>query len=139
MEDIIKFSKEIGAGKLGIALGIQNYLEYRFSRKIKNVNKWTWTEFRQYLEKLEKKFDITPLYLRKKDFNIHKRKPLPQIVQKNEKINVAIRLEGRMENERFGIYNDRIVQIIKCTKPIGTKVRIKILSIKENIITAEEV
>jgi len=139
MEEIIQFSKEIGAGKLGLPLGIQNYLEYKFSRKIKQVEKWTWTEFRSYLENLEKKLGITPLYLRKKDFSIHGRKRLPQVIAKKEKINLVIKLLGRMENERFGVYKNKIIQIINCTKPIGSRVRIRILSVKDNVITAEEV
>ncbi len=139
MEEIINFSKEIGAGKLGIPLGIQNYLEYKFSRKVKNIDKWIWSDFRQYLEKMEKKFDIKPLYLSKKDFNIHQRKPLPQPLKKNQTLSVEIKLMGRMETEKFAVYNDRIIQIINCKKALNSKVKIKILSVKENIITAQEV
>ncbi|NHI93566.1 MAG: radical SAM protein [Candidatus Lokiarchaeota archaeon] len=139
MNEIISFAKEINAGKLGLPLGIQNYLIYKFSRKVKNVDQWDWKNFRKYLEKLEKEHNIKPLYLRKKDFLIHQRKKLPQPFRKNQIISIKIKLNGRMETERFAVLNERIIQIINCKKPINSSVKIKILSIKDNIITAQEI
>ena len=139
MNEIISFAKEIGAGRLGLPLGIQNYLEYKFSRKVRKVNKWDWKTFRNFLEKLETKHDIKPLFLRKKDFLIHERKKLPQIFRKGQILKLKIKILGRMQNERFGVASDRVIQIINCTKPVQSKIRVKILSIKDNIITAEEI
>ncbi|MHA1757446.1 MAG: hypothetical protein ACTSVV_11790, partial [Promethearchaeota archaeon] len=75
----------------------------------------------------------------KKIFLIHERKKLPQIFRKGQILKLKIKILGRMQNERFGVASDRVIQIINCTKPVQSKIRVKILSIKDNIITAEEI
>lgn len=139
INEIIKFAKEIGAGKNCPALGIQNYLIYQFGRKIPKVRPWSWKKFYDYLRMLEMKHNIKPLMLNKKDFNIIRRKGLPKPFSKGEIIDLRIFAHGRRKNQMLGVSSGRTIQIIKTQKKIGEKIKVKIIKTERNIINAEPI
>lgn len=139
MDEIINFAKEIGAGKKYPALGIQNYLIYQFGRKVPNVKEWSWKKFYNYLRVLEKKHNVKPLLLNKKDFNIYKRKNPPKPFLKGQIIDLEIVTYGRQKNQMIGVDSGRAIQVIKTNKKIGERIRVKIIKTYRNIIIAEPI
>ncbi|MHA1385891.1 MAG: radical SAM protein [Candidatus Helarchaeota archaeon] len=139
IEDIIKFAKEIGAGKKSPPLGIQNYLLYQFGRKVPKTNAWNWKKFNNYLRMLEKKYGIKPLILNKKDFLIHKRKNLPKPFSKGQILDLMICTYGRRNNQMIGVKSGRAIEIIKTKRHIGEKIKVRLIKTQRNIFVAEPI
>ncbi len=125
-------------------LGIQNYLKYKLGRKMRakmvNIEK-----FKEKLMEWEEKFDTHPLFLTKKDFNIHPAKTFPKPFRKGDKTEVEIRLPGRLvskfktNREMLGTSQDRIIQIVNCTSELNKWTKVKITNTKHNIFYAREI
>ncbi len=139
IEEIIKFTNEVGAGKSCPPLGIQNYLIYQFGRKITNVELWNWKKFFSFLRDLEKKYEIKPLLLNKKDFYMHKRKNPPKSFKKGQIIDIKLSTYGRRNNQMLGVKSGRTIEIIKTNKKIGEKIKVKIIKTQRNIFVAEPI
>ncbi|NVM01141.1 MAG: radical SAM protein [Candidatus Helarchaeota archaeon] len=139
IDEIIRFSKKIGAGKNCPPLGIQNYLIYQFGRKIPKVKPFSWKKFYDYLRQLEKKHEIKPLVLNKKDFNINRRKNPPKPFSKGDIVDIKIATYGRRKNQMMGVQSGRTIQIIKIQKKIGEKIKVRIIKTERNIIVAEPI
>ncbi len=139
IDEIIRFSKKIGAGKNCPPLGIQNYLIYQFGRKVPKCKPLSWKEFYDYLRKLENKHNLKHLVLNKKDFNIHRRKNPQKPFSKGQIIDLKIITQGRRKNQMLGIKAGRTIQIIKTNKKIGEKIKVRIIKTERNIIVAEPI
>lgn len=137
MDEIIQYLKKLGLERFYQApLGIQNYLEYQLSRKVKGIKPWSWDEFHAYLRNLERRYGVSNLILdQKRDFQMEKRKELPKPFRKGEVVRAKIKAPGRIKGELLAVARNRIIQVIKGTKKIGTEARIKIERTKNNIFT----
>jgi uncharacterized Fe-S cluster-containing radical SAM superfamily enzyme len=133
---LIKFAKEIGAGKSWPAIGIQKFEKYKLGRKPKGVGIQNWWRFyNQSIKSWEKEFG-QKLILQPKDFGIEKREMLPTVLEKGEKVNVEIKAPGWLKGEMLGVTRERVVSVLNCLKKEG-QLRVKILSNKHNIYVAE--
>ncbi|MHC1592024.1 MAG: radical SAM protein [Candidatus Helarchaeales archaeon] len=139
MDEIISYMKKIGLEKFYKApLGIQNYLIYPLSRKIKGIKPWKWERFYEFLKKLERKHGMTNLILdKKRDFNMEKRKELPKPLHRGEVVVAELKAPGRIKGELIAIARNRVIQVIGGKGKIGSRVRVKIERTKNNIYTGK--
>lgn len=144
IEDIIHFVNDLHIQSDSPILGIQNYLKYKYGRKmqIKMVNK---RGFKEKLQKWEENFTTHPLILSKQDFGIHPAKSYPKPFRKGEKIEVEIRLPGRLlsryknRREMLGISKNRIIQVMNCTAEINDWISVRITNTRDNIFYAKQI
>jgi len=132
IEEIIQLSK-----KLNARIGIQKYEIYKYGRQYKPAKHINWWKFYRKLEEWEKKYNLK-LKLSAKDLEIEKRKRLPQIFNKGEKLTVEIKASGWMNGQMVGVAKNRSISINNCKHNLGDKVKIKILENKNEIYVAEE-
>ena len=125
-------------------LGIQNYLKYKFGRKIRtkitNIKK-----FKEKLKEWEENFNSHSLFLSKMDFNIHPAKSYPKPFRKRDRTEVEVRLPGRLiskyknQREMLGISQNRIIHVMNCTVDVNKWITVKITNTKDNIFYAQEI
>lgn len=132
IEEIIKLAK-----KLDAQLGIQKYEIYKYGRKVKAAQKINWWKFYKKIEEWEKKYKIK-LKLTAEEIGIEKRKRLPKIFEKGEKVLTEIKSLGWMQGQMIAASKNRAITINNCKHKIGDKVNVKILENKNEIYMAEE-
>lgn len=133
VEEIIKLAK-----KLDAQLGIQKYEIYKYGRKVKEAKKINWWKFYKHLEKWEKEYKAK-LKLSAEEIGIEKRKRLPRIFEKGEKVLTEIKAPGWMQGQMIGVAKNRAITINNCKHKMGDKVNVKILENKNEIYVAEEI
>ncbi len=134
IEEIIKFGREIGAGKIWKPFGIQKFVKYRFGRVPRGVRIMSFKEFFDELNKIE-----PSLILKAEDFGIEKCMQLPKKFDVGERVKLRIEMEGRVKNEMLAFSRDRVVQVIETSKKPGEFVKVRIKRNKHNIYVAKEV
>jgi uncharacterized protein len=132
IEKIIEYSNKIGA-----KIGIQNYEQFKYGRKIKGSKAITFWKFFDKLKRLEKETK-TKLILGKEDFKIKKTKRVPTTMETNEIIHAEIKIPGWVNNQMIAVANDRCITINNCKDEIGTFVKLKITDNKNNIYLAKK-
>ena len=132
---LIAFAREIGAGKMWPPLGIQKCEHYRYGRNIGGMKFQTWWQFYNRSIRAWEKDSGMKLLLTPKDFGIEKRKMLPPVFRKGEKVRVDIRAPGWIRGEMLGVGRNRIVSIMDCPKNEGA-IRVEIVSGKHGIYVA---
>lgn len=132
IESIVKFALKIGAGRHGLALGFQNFLNYRFGKN--PVKQKEMDEFYRELELLEQKYN-TKLVFRSDCY--HETKKLPKPFKKCDVIKAEIMLPGRLSGEMIAAAKNRLISIPKCSKYVGSLVKLKIIRTKDNIFVGE--
>jgi uncharacterized Fe-S cluster-containing radical SAM superfamily enzyme len=133
---LIRFAKDIGAGKKWPMIGIQKFEKYRLGRNMKGIRLQNWWRFYNRSIKLwEKEFGMK-LILSPKDFGIDKQQMLPVVMEKGEKVNVVLAAQGWLNNEMLGFAKGRVVSVLNCLKRDGN-LKVKIVSNKHNIYLAE--
>lgn len=133
IEEIIKLAK-----KLNASLGIQKYEIYKYGRKVKEAKKINWWKFYKQLEEWEKEYKVK-LKLTAEELGIEKRKRLPRIFEKGEKILTEIKAPGWIKGQMLGVAKNRAITINNCKHKIKDKVNVKILENKNEIYVAEEI
>jgi len=133
---IIEFAKQINKNKKFPILGIQKYERHKYGRKPKGVKTISWWKFYRKLEEWEKQSGVE-LKINPENFRIEKRKALPIVFEKGEKVKVEIKAPGWMKNEMIGVAKERCVTVVDCTAEIGKTVKAKILRNKHNIYIAK--
>ena len=131
---LAKFAYEVGAGKNCPAIGIQNFMPYKFGRN--PVEPVSMGAFQEKLNDLEKKNDIT-LICNASDFKIKKCKELPKPFRKGEAVKAQLLFPGRLPNEMMAMAKDRIISVPNCYKTEGI-VRVRIRRTKHNIFLGEQ-
>ncbi|MCP3683060.1 MAG: radical SAM protein [bacterium] len=123
MGKLIEFAKEIGA-----EIGIQNFLNYRRGRN--PAKAFSWEKFYELLKELEKKHNVK-LIKSKEDFKVTETKKIPKPFRKGQTIKAKIACNGRYENEKIAVADERSITVIGC----GEKkdIRVKLLRDKHNI------
>ena len=130
---LAKFAQEVGAGKNCPAIGIQNFLHYRFGRNpVKAVE---MDVFYKKLQDLEKKHGIE---LINKDymFKIKKSREYPKPFKKGDIVKAELVYPGRLSNEMLAVAANRLISVPNCYKQEGY-VKIKIRRTKHNIFLGE--
>ncbi len=140
IEQIIEWGLRIGAGKRFPPFGIQKYEVHKYGRKVPGVKEVSWTQFRKFLENLERKYGI-PLYYKNLDFGIRKTKRVPIKYDVGDEVVLWIVAPGWLKGEVIGVDRDweRVVTIVGVEDPspfIGKKVRARIIGNKDGIYIA---
>jgi len=136
---IIDLASKIGAGKGSPPLGIQKYEMHKHGRKAKGVKVLRWKQFYAQLRALEKLCQ-TKLVLRAEDFGIHKRRMLPILYNRLEKLKLQVIAPGWLRREKLAVTtrNDRTMTLINAEHiPVGAKVKARVITNKHNIYLAE--
>jgi len=130
---LAKFAQEVGAGKNCPAIGIQNFLQYRFGRNpVKGVE---MDVFYKKLQDLEQKHGIE-LINKKYMFKIKKCKELQKPFKKGAIVKAKLVCPGRLNKEMLAVAGNRLISVPNCYKQKGS-VRIKIRRTKHNIFLGE--
>jgi len=130
---LIRFAREIGAGKRFPPLGIQKFEHYRYGRSPKGVKAQSWWQFyNQSIKPWEREFGIKLKLDSVRDFGMVRRPFIPLVFSKGEKVTVEIRAPGWIHGEMLGVARDRVVSIYNCPKESG-HVKVKIVAVKHNI------
>lgn len=134
---IIRFAKQIGAGKHWPPLGIQKYEAHKFGRKPPKVKPMTWYKFYNSLRALERKFKVK-LVLKPSDFNIFKLPSIPIPFKRFEKVKMKVVGPGWLKGEKIAVARNRTITIVNAENiPIGTTVYARIIRVKHNIFIAK--
>ena len=131
---LAKFAREIGAGKTGPYIGIQNMLNYRFGRN--PIDQASMDEFYAKMKELEQKYG-EKLIIDKHSFKVEELPELPKPFRKDQIVEAEIVLPGRIGNEKLAVAKDRLISVPNCDKEIGSKVKLRIKRTKHNIFLGE--
>ena len=130
---LAKFAYHIGAGKNCPAIGIQNFLNYKFGRNpVKPVE---MDAFYKKLRNLEQKHDIK-LISDKHDFKVKECKELPKPFKKGDIVKAKLVFPGRLFNEMLAVAENRLISVPNCYQKDGF-VKLKIRRTKHNIFLGE--
>lgn len=131
---LARFAREIGAGKTGPYIGIQNMLNYRFGRN--PIDQASMDEFYAKMKELEQKYG-EKLIIDRHSFKVEELPELPKPFRKGKVIEAEIVLPGRIGNEKLAVAKDRLISVPNCDKEIGSKVKLRIKRTKHNIFLGE--
>lgn len=123
LSKLIELSKE-----LGVRIGIQNFLGYKYGRN--PVKAAGWELFYEKLRKLEKEYSIK-LIFSEEDFLIKKTKQLPRPFRKGQTINAEVVCDGRLKGEKIAVADGRSISIPDCPKK--GRIRLRLTRDKHNI------
>jgi hypothetical protein len=132
---LIRFAREIGAGKRWPPLGIQKFERYRLGRTPPGVTPQSWNQFyRRSLAGWEAesgmRLRITPA-----DFGTERRPMFPRPFRKGEKVTLEVVGPGWVAGEKIAVGRGRSVSVLNCRKGSGT-VKARIVSAAHNIFVA---
>ncbi|MDK6029426.1 radical SAM protein [Ignisphaera sp. 4213-co] len=141
IEKIIEWGLRVGVGKVFPPFGIQKYEIHKYGRKIPGVKDVSWSVFRKFLERLEKKYGVN-LYYKKLDFGIKPAKRYPIKYRKGDALEVIIVSPGWLRNEVIAVDKDFDTTItvagIQWVENIaGKKLRVEIISNEDGIYIAK--
>ncbi len=124
MGPLIEFAK-----RLGVRIGIQNYLPYRFGRN--PAKPMPMPGFEERMRSLEKKHGCK-LILGPADFNIMPTEPLPKPFRRGETVEAELLCPGRHRGEMLAAAGGRAITVTGCRRDSG-RVRVRITRSKHNI------
>lgn len=136
---IIDLASKIEAGKRSPSLGIQKYEVHKHGRKVKGVKALRWKQFYTQLRTWERLHKIK-LVLRPEDFGIHRRRMLPILYRKLEKVKLHVIAPGWLRREKLAVtvQGDMTMTLINAENiPVGAKVKARVIANKHNIYLAE--
>jgi uncharacterized Fe-S cluster-containing radical SAM superfamily enzyme len=131
--ELIQIAKDLDS-----KIGIQNYLEYPSSRKIKKIQKLSWFKFYKQLEKWEKEFKIKLKY-GPKDFNISKTIRIPVEFKIGERVQAEVISQGWNKDQVIVTAKNRSITVNKCNKKIGDLIKIQVTDNKNSIYLAKPI
>jgi len=133
--ELIRFAREIGAGKRWPSLGIQKFERYRLGRTPPGVSPQSWNQFyRRSLAVWEAESGMR-LRITPEDFGTERRPQFPRPFRKGEKVTLVIRGPGWLSGEKIAVGRGRSVSVLDCRRGSGT-VRARIVSAAHNIFIA---
>ncbi len=132
IEKIIQFAKEIGC-----KIGIQNYEEHKYGRKMKEAKRENYFRFYRKLKDLEKKHDIKLVY-GPRDFNITRTPRIETTMDLGEKINTKVLADGWFEGQKIVSFKGRAISVRNCKAKPGDKINLKVIENQNNIYLAEQ-
>jgi len=137
IEKLIRFAKELGAGRRCPPLGIQKCERHKYGRKTRDIKFMSWYEFYRRLRELESKTN-TKLVLRATDFGIKPATTIKAPYHKWDKISVSVIGPGWFKGESLAVTRDKrwVVTIVGRELPVGEEVNVRLLRVKDNIFVA---
>ncbi|MFB0567094.1 MAG: radical SAM protein [Candidatus Bathyarchaeia archaeon] len=138
---IIDLTSKSGAGKRSPPLGIQKYEVHKHGRKVKRIKALRWKQFYAQLRAWQKLCKIK-LVLRPEDFGIHRRRMLPILYRRLEKLKLHVVAPGWLRREKLAvtIQGERTMTLINAENiPVGAKVKARVIANKHNIYLAETI
>jgi len=138
---IIELASKIEAGKTSPRLGIQKYEVHKHGRKVKGIKALRWKQFYAQLRAWQKLCKIK-LVLRPEDFGIHRRRMLPTLYKRLEKVKLHVIAPGWLRREKLAatMQGERTMTLINAENiPVGAKVKARTIANKHNIYLAETV
>lgn len=135
--ELVRFAKSIGAGRIGPAIGIQNFLPYKRGRN--PVKPASEAEFKQKMREIEQKEGIKLIYDIAKPAK-SSCKNLPKPMKKGELIKAELKMPGRFRDEVLGVAKERCISIIGYPSEQfkeGSIVKAKVIRTKHNIYAAK--
>jgi uncharacterized Fe-S cluster-containing radical SAM superfamily enzyme len=141
IEEIIEWGLKIGVGKRFPPFGIQKYEVHKYGRRVPGVKEPTWREFKEFLEKLEKKFGI-PLYYKKLDFGFKYTKRYPIKYSRGEHLYVTIAMPGWLRNEVIAVDTnfETLITVVGMKwrrEAVGKKIKVVVLENQDGIYIAK--
>ena len=136
---IIDLASKIRADKRSPTLGIQKYEVHKHGRKVKRIKALRWKQFYAQLRAWQKLRKIK-LVLRPEDFGIHRRRMLPILYKRLEKVKLHVIAPGWLRREKLAVtmQGDRTMTLINAENiPVGAKVKARVIANKHNIYLAE--
>jgi len=136
---IIELASKIGARKRSPPLGIQKYEVHKHGRKVKGIKALRWKQFYAQLRAWERLYKIR-LVLRPEDFGIHRRRMLPILYRRLEKVKLHVIGPGWLRREKLAVttQGERTMTLINAENiPVGAKVKARTIANKHNIYLAE--
>jgi uncharacterized Fe-S cluster-containing radical SAM superfamily enzyme len=133
----VRFVKKLGITSKWPTLGIQNYLVHRQGKRIKGIKARSIRNFLSKLERLERAYDIFPLFLRRSDFGIVEMESYPKPFRKGEIAKIEILGKGRMAGEMLGVGRGRALHILTRGSNIKGIKRVRIIRTKHNIFVGD--
>ena len=130
---LIRFAREIGAGKRFPPLGIQKFERYKYGRTPKGIKVQSWWQFfNQSVKQWEKEWGLNLRLDPARDFGTVRRPMIPRPIKKGEKVTVELSAPGWIKGEMLGIARNRVISVFNCQKQSG-QLRVKIVADKQNI------
>jgi len=134
--ELVRFAKSIDAGRIGPAIGIQNFLHYKRGRN--PVKPASEDEFESKMKEIEAKEGIKLIYDIKTDSIKSNCNKLTKPFKKGEIIKAVLRLQGRFKDEVIAVAKDRCISIIGCNdNKLGSIVKARVIRTKHNIFAAK--
>ncbi len=130
---LIEFAKT-----LDLKLGIQKYELHKYGRKPPGVKPITYKKFYRQLRLWEKEYKVKLIY-KSKEIGMEKRRRIPEVIRRGEKITAIIKAPGWFKNQAIGVARNRAITINNCKAEIGKKVKVKIIQNKNSIYLAEPI
>lgn len=130
---ILRFVKKLGLVSKWPTLGIQNYLVHRQGKKLKGIRADSMKHFQMKLARLEREYDMFPLFLRRSDFKIVPMASYPKPFRRGEITEIEIMEGGRMMGEMLGVGRGRALHIITGARKIIGRRRVRIIRTKHNV------
>ncbi len=129
---IIAFAKEVGAGKTGPAVGLQNYLPYKHGKDPK-YPPVSMEVFEDRLKAWESMGGIK-LHLTETDLRIHPCKVYLKPMRKGEKVAAVLWGKGRLNGEWLAVAKDRTISFFSNKMwQKGKTIQLEIVRTKHNI------
>ncbi|TFG04425.1 MAG: radical SAM protein [Promethearchaeota archaeon] len=144
IQEIISFTENLNVKGRFPILGIQNYLKYKFGRRMPHVKMVNRKRFEEQLQAWGKSFTKHNLLLERRDFGIHNVKSCPKPFHKGERVQVEILLPGRLASkhtkrrEMLACAKDRIIHVMNSTAEVGSSITVRLTSTKDNIFYARQ-
>jgi uncharacterized Fe-S cluster-containing radical SAM superfamily enzyme len=140
IEKIIVWAKEKGFGRKWPGIGIQKYVIHKLGRKIPGIKEWSWNEFYEKLQALEKKYGIR-LVLYPEDFDMKRSPRFMPSYKKGDIVKLIVYMEGWLRNEYIATTakRDWVFTILsrKMRLERGERVVAKVVRDKDGILLAK--
>lgn len=128
IEELIRFAKKLGCG-----IGIQKFIAHRSGKKA--AKEIAWDDFYRQISLWEEKYGVNLRYCSE----IVKTKELPMPFREGDRVKARVVCDGRRKDEAIAAADGRSIAVFGCGRKPRETMKIRILTAKHNIFTAEEI
>ena len=138
IKDIIRWAKEIGLGKRWPPFTVQKYVVHKRGRKMKGVREMSWNEFWRWIDNTERELGVR-LRWSMDEWGMKKASKVPILYKRGERVKVEMIARGLFKGEWLAVpipRRDVVMTVINTPGEIGKRVKVRIVSNKDNIYLA---